>query len=118
MLTLMSLRRGAARSPSSPHTTTTMKLTFLSSEAEAALLKLIDDRISERVAESFRDKPGQQQPRSPWLTIPEAAEYLRTTPAAVRKRIARGQLKACRPEGSRVLLRREEIDGTGPQDNE
>jgi excisionase family DNA binding protein len=94
-----------------------MKLKFLSPEAEAALLKLIDDRISERVAETFRDKP-EQQPRSPWLTIPEAAEYLRTTPAAVRKRIARGQLRASRPEGSRILLRREEIDGAGPQDSE
>jgi excisionase family DNA binding protein len=90
---------------------------FLSLEAEAALLKLIDDRISERVAETFRNKP-EGQPHSPWLTIPEAAEYLRTTPAAVRKRIARGQLKASRLEGSRILLRRDEIDGAGPQGTE
>jgi excisionase family DNA binding protein len=87
-------------------------LKFLSQDAEAALTKLIDDRVAERVAEALRD--GAKGQGSQWLTINEAAAYLRTSPAAVRKRIARGQLKAHRPEGSRILLRRSEIDGAGP----
>lgn len=84
-------------------------LDLLSPAAQTALINLIDDRV----AEQLRSVAGPE-PRSPWLTIVEAAEYLRTTPAAVRKRISRGQLKSYRPEGSRIMLRRDDLDAAGP----
>jgi excisionase family DNA binding protein len=53
-------------------------------------------------------------PESPWLTVREAADYLRTSPAAIYKRISRKQLVAHRPEGSRIMLHRDELDASGP----
>lgn len=85
-------------------------LDVLSAPARAALLHLIDERIAQHlgsVASSNSD--------SPWLTVAEAAEYLRTSPAAIYKRIKRGQLSACRPDGSQILLRKEDLVSTGPR---
>jgi excisionase family DNA binding protein len=79
-------------------------LDLLSPTAKAALVRLIDERVAEHLANS------SSTPTSPWLTIDEAAEYLRTTPGAIRKRISRRQIGAYRPEGSRILLRREDLD--------
>ena len=83
-------------------------LTLLSPEAQAQLLSLIDERIAVRVGAT-----SPQETESPWLTVSEAAKYLRTSPGAVRKRIQRGQLKSYRPEGSRILLRRGDL-AAGP----
>jgi excisionase family DNA binding protein len=44
-----------------------------------------------------------------WLTIAHAADYLDTTPAALRKRVERGQVKAFRLGGS-IRLRRADLD--------
>jgi excisionase family DNA binding protein len=49
------------------------------------------------------------------LTIREAADVLRTTPAAIYKRLQRGQLTAVRPEGSQILLRKEDLLPSGPR---
>jgi excisionase family DNA binding protein len=78
---------------------------LLSPEAEAELLALIDERVALRVASL-----SLQPPESPWLTVDEAAGYLRTSPAALYKRISRGQLNSYRPEGSRILLRKDDLD--------
>jgi excisionase family DNA binding protein len=53
-------------------------------------------------------------PPSPWVTVAEAAEYLRTTKGAIYKRIKRGQLRSYRPDGSQILLRGDELTVTGP----
>lgn len=78
--------------------------------AESWIRALIRDEISERLDV----RPESRE--SPWATVDEAAEILRTTPAAIYKRIKRGQLKGHRPEGSRILLHRGELDRfcTGP----
>ena len=84
-------------------------LTLLSAEVESELLRLVDDRIAERLSSLSLITPA-----SPWLTVAEAAEHLRTTTGAIYKRIKRGQLRAYRPEGSQYLLRRDELEGPGP----
>jgi excisionase family DNA binding protein len=84
---------------------------LLNREARDALERFIDDRVAERLAEAAMS-PSYS---SPWMTVPEAAEYLRTTEGAIRKRIQRGQLHKYRPHGSQILLRREELGlGAGP----
>jgi excisionase family DNA binding protein len=85
-------------------------LRLLSPEAEAALVRLIDERLSEQLQASS----SVIQDSSPWMTVTEAAEHLRTTPGAIYKRIERDQLQAYHPEGSKILLRREDL-GAGPR---
>jgi excisionase family DNA binding protein len=82
---------------------------LLSPGAHAALIKLIDERVAQHSAPTT-----SPQPDSPWLTVAEAATYLRTTPGALYKRISRGQLAAHHPEGSQILLRREDLAPAGP----
>ena len=86
-------------------------LNLFSPEAEAALVQLIDQRV---VAQLELIGGNDSTASSPYLTVAEAAEYRRTSPAAIYKSISRGQLRAHRPDGSRILLRRDELDGTGP----
>jgi excisionase family DNA binding protein len=85
-------------------------LDLLSPAAQAALIKLIDERVAQRLA----SEPEPERV-SPWLTVAEAATHLRTSPAAVYKRIKRGQLPSHRPEGSRILIKRDDLDGAGPR---
>jgi excisionase family DNA binding protein len=80
-------------------------LTVLTPEAQAALIEVIDERI-QRWVETRR----QDAEESPLLTVDEAAELLRTTKAAIYKRLKRGQLRFSRPEGSRILIRRADLD--------
>src|SRR5690349_978719 len=68
------LRGRIAKARVLPSEAVAAMLKFLSPEAQAALLKLVDERVAERVTEAIRE---EGRPRSPWLTIPEAAEYLR-----------------------------------------
>lgn len=86
-------------------------LDLLSPGAQAALFKAID----ERVAEALSAAPAQPARMSPWFTVEEAADYLRTSPDAIRKRIDRGQLKSHRPEGSRILLHEDDLNVAGPR---
>ena len=58
--------------------------------------------------------PSTSTASSPWLTVAEAAEYLRTSRGAIYKRIRRGQLASHRPEGSPILIWRDDLVGTGP----
>ena len=70
------------------------------------------DALAEAIAERLQPTATS----SPWLTVKEAAEYAKTTPAAIYKRIKRGQLQSYRPEGSPILLHRDTLDGrTGPR---
>jgi excisionase family DNA binding protein len=83
-------------------------LTLLSPQAQAELKRLVDERIAATLSDSINQEKGG----TPWLTVAEAADYLRTSPAAIYKRIKRGQLQAERPEGSRILIRRSDLDQT------
>jgi len=85
-------------------------LSILSREAQQELIGLIDQRVAEQL---LRAVPSTNE--SPWLTVDEAATYLRTSCGAIYKRIKRGQLVAYRPEGSQILLRRDELEqAAGP----
>jgi excisionase family DNA binding protein len=80
-------------------------LEMLSAGAKADLLSFIDSRVAEQLEAHAPHAQG-----SPWFTVKDAADYLRTSQAAIRKRIERKQLACYRPEGSPILLRREELD--------
>lgn len=64
-------------------------------------------RVAEHMAEILR--PVLVRQSSPWLSAPEAAEYLRCPLSRIRKLTATGDLPHER-EGRRVLYRREELD--------
>jgi excisionase family DNA binding protein len=85
-------------------------LTLLSDGARRELLDLIDERISLR-AESAEDF------NTPWMTVSEAAQHLRTTSGAIYKRIRRGQLAATRPPGSQILIHRDALNRPGPEEH-
>ncbi|HWK28094.1 MAG TPA: helix-turn-helix domain-containing protein [Solirubrobacter sp.] len=68
-----------------------------------------DDDDIDRLAARVAAKLQQPQRTSPWLTAPEAAEYLRCSLSRVRKLTMLGDLP-CHKDGSRVLYRIEELD--------
>jgi len=78
-----------------------------------ALIDQLEPRLVERLSERLKPTLG-----SPWLTVKEAADYLRTSEGAIYKRIKRGRLPSYRPEGSPILLHRDDLDGTGPRSRE
>jgi excisionase family DNA binding protein len=65
------------------------------------LIALIETTVSETVATNSTP--------TKWLTTAEAAEHLRLSETAVRKRAQRGTLPAHR-DGSRLLFNRAELD--------
>jgi excisionase family DNA binding protein len=78
------------------------------------VLSVPDDveALAEHVAELVLKRLPSADSVSPWLTVAEAAEYLRTTPDGIRSAEKRGQLVGHRPADTRRLLfRREELDG-------
>jgi excisionase family DNA binding protein len=87
---------------------------MLTTSIDPAALDALIDQLEERLIERLADRLTTT-PNSPWLTVKEAADYLRTTEGAIRKRIRRKQLPSYRPEGSKILLRRDDLDRAGPQ---
>lgn len=73
----------------------------LSAEARAEL----DLYVAEQVARSL---DGLQQ-GTPWMSVTEGAEYLRLSPAMLRKLIASGKLEA-HGVGRRRLVHRDDLD--------
>jgi excisionase family DNA binding protein len=72
---------------------------WLSDAARIELEALIDARVERALAE--------RAPR--WMTVEETAEYLRATPAAIRRRVGRKTIPATKL-GGRVLVDRERLD--------
>jgi hypothetical protein len=73
-------------------------------DAFAAIVAPLFDRIAElehRVDDL--DTPA-------WMTIEEAAEHVRSTPAALRARARRGQLPGAVRDGSRWIVDRRRLD--------
>lgn len=66
------------------------------------------DAIAERVAELVAARIGMD-PVSPWLTVGEAAEYLRWPKSRVQKLTAAKAIPHAKHEG-RVLFNRGELD--------
>jgi len=63
--------------------------------------------LRERVAELERDQSSAAGGR--WLTVEQTAEYLDTTPKAIRRRIDRGRLPVVR-DGARLYVDRQALD--------
>jgi excisionase family DNA binding protein len=89
------------------------QLSSIGGDFELALVRLID----ERVARHLDCVEPTASSSSPWMTVAEAAAYLRTSPGAVYKRIKRGQLQVARPEGSPILIHRDVLSGAGPRND-
>lgn len=69
----------------------------------ASMVPAIAEQVAALLAERTTDAG------SPWLTVPEAAEHMRCKPKRVYDLISQSRLPAHR-DGSRVLLRRDELD--------
>lgn len=82
----------------------------MSTALGAALLDALDDDALEVLARRVASRlssPGR--PASPWLTVAEAAEYLRCKRQRIYDLVSQGRLE-CRKDGSRSLFRREWLD--------
>jgi excisionase family DNA binding protein len=79
-------------------------LDFLSAAARAELEQLIDEKVAERVAQLTAPVPAS----SPYLTIPEAADYLRCSRQRVDDLLSQGRLQRFK-DGARTLVSRAEI---------
>ena len=77
-------------------------LAVLSPEIVSALERLVDDRIAADATTAPRDS-------SPWLSIDEAADYLRTSSRTIERGIAKGRLRSS-TLGRRRLLHRDDLD--------
>ncbi len=71
----------------------------------------IPNDVLEQIVEQVRARLGHEaaEPRSPWLTADEAAEYLRCKTSRIRKLSSAERIPKHR-EGGRVLYRRDELD--------
>jgi excisionase family DNA binding protein len=80
-------------------------LDFLSPAARRELEALIDERVNAGIA---RHLAFAQPSRSPYLTVAEAAQYLRCSRQRVYDLLSQRRLPRVK-EGSRTLISREEI---------
>ena len=82
--------------------------------AAARLEQLVGPVLAEAILDALReelaaDTSPHPEPASRWLTVEQAADYLGTTPKAIRRRIDRGRLRAVR-DGRRVYIDRQALD--------
>jgi excisionase family DNA binding protein len=85
---------------------------MLTTSIDQAAVDALIDQLEPRLVERLSERIGPR--RSPWFTVEQAALYLQTSPDAIYKRIKRQQLRSYRPEGSPILLHKDDLDGTGP----
>jgi excisionase family DNA binding protein len=76
----------------------------LSPELVAALEELVDERVRERLEASEVNGSA-----SPWLSLDEAADYLRVSPRTLERQLARGHVRST-SIGRRRLLHRADLD--------
>lgn len=69
------------------------------------VVEILDAHIDARIEQALDLREHERR----WLSIPEAAVYLGTTVAAIRKRVARGTIPHTRDNG-RVLIDRRRLD--------
>jgi Helix-turn-helix domain len=67
------------------------------------------DDLARRVAAIVLESLPASDP-SPWLNVDRAADYLDTTPGAIRGMVKRGQVAVHRSPTGRLLFRREDLD--------
>jgi hypothetical protein len=71
---------------------------------EQGLRQTLRPLVSELVGEELDRRLGVLTPAIGWLTVEEYAEQRRTTPAAVHKRLERGQIPGAVRDGKRWLI--------------
>jgi hypothetical protein len=74
------------------------------------------ERVAERAAELVLEQLERRETRR-WLTVEEAAARASCSPAAMRKRIERGVVRACRQRG-RVYVDVADLDGSFRRDGD
>ena len=79
-------------------------LRALSPELVAAVERLVDERVEARLAEC------ENGSKPPWLTISDAAEYLRVSPSTIGRMLKQGRVSSTYV-GRRRLISRKDIDG-------
>lgn len=72
-------------------------------------LDALVESVAVRVAELLADRLSPAPADSPWLSVEEAAEYLRCKPKRIYDLVSQHRLPAHR-DGNRLLFRREELD--------
>ena len=80
----------------------------LSAVLSPDLVEAIEELVEERVRERL-DSAGAGGSSSPWLSLNEAADYLRVSPRTLERRIARGKVRST-SIGRRRLLHRDDLD--------
>jgi len=80
-------------------------LAFLSPDARAAIEALIEETVARQLADRERDLTPLI---SPYMTIPEAAEYLRCRRQRIDDLLSSGRLTRIK-EGRRTLVLRQEV---------
>ncbi len=73
------------------------------------MLDSLAPAVAERVAELLADHLASARGASPWLTVDEAADYLRCKPKRIYDLLSQSRLPRHK-DGSRVLLHRAELD--------
>jgi excisionase family DNA binding protein len=89
-------------------------LNFLSSATREALEELIDRRVEEVVERRLGEREENGR-RSPYLTIPEAAELLRCSRQRVDDLLSQRRLRRYK-DGARTLVSRDELNAHLGQD--
>ena len=69
----------------------------------------LSDEDIERIAERVASLAASSSPSDPWLSIDEAAEYLRAKPQRLYDLVSTGRLKPAK-DGRRLLFRRSVLD--------
>lgn len=79
--------------------------TMFSPELVAAIERLVDERVAGALAALH----GNGSATTPWLTIEEAAQYLRVSERTLERLLTRGKIRTS-TIGRRRLLHRDELD--------
>ena len=77
--------------------------------AELALTIALSDEQLEQLAALFAPRVAAPSPTSPWLNVPEAAEYLRSPKSRIYALASVREIPVHR-DGSRLLFHRDELD--------
>jgi excisionase family DNA binding protein len=82
--------------------------------AAARLEALVGPNLAGAILDALREELAgtpflHAEPTTRWLTVDQTADYLGTTPKAIRRRIDRGRLRAVR-DGRRIYVDRQALD--------
>lgn len=90
----------------------------MSGELSHRVAEALESLLAELVDEALERRLGELELAAGWLTVEEYAELKRTTPAAVHKRLERGQIEGAEREGRRWLIPAAAAAGTLPTTND